>query len=232
MLKEKTTEQYPAWAPCFHSQKYPVELEPTVLFYSMGRETHWTVLRSHRYLVMEMGHRQGVAWLNNTYTEEMDTFPSLPLIKSCHTIMGWVGQDLRVNFYEKPYSFWSRALPFCWAFVPSYTEMEHETSTLRRQSIKRTSEAEQEPNLSPTWPWPHQKASYYTSLKQAPLCYLQSKHLTSYNLKIHSDTTIQSFTSSEQKPMLDSHYWPEFQRRQLFNLGQLDIAQIALWNDI
>lgn len=39
---------------------------------------------------------------------------------------------------------------------------------------------------------------------------------------------MQGFTSSEQKPMLDSRYWPEFQRRQLFNLGQLDIAQIAL----
>lgn len=143
--------------------------------------------------------------------------------RETHWAVCWVGQD----------KFWGQASrktikgPETGSprvSAPSYIETDHETSTPSRQSGNRTS-----PYLTPD----HMRRPLITSsLQQELLWYLQPKHLTSCDLQIHSDTTMQGFTSSEQKPMLDPRYWPEFQRRQLFNLGQLDIAQIALWNDI
>lgn len=93
-----TTEQYPTWVPCFHSQKFPVGLEPTILFHSTGRETHWAVcwVGQHKFWrqasrksikgpetgsprvlgICSILHRDG-SW--DQYTKEAERVPNFPL---------------------------------------------------------------------------------------------------------------------------------------------------------
>lgn len=142
--------------------------------------------------------------------------------------MAWVGQDQFWGWTSRPFdSFWDKSPEIKSPLVldiHSILDRDGGWDQCAKEAEHqgKISEAEQEPNLLPFPPPDHIRWYHRTRLSS------RNRSVTNSQSTLPPTAPrYRSFISSEEKPMLDSRYWPGFQRRQLFNLGQLDIARIA-----